>query len=159
MFRKQMREIMHSKGITQTALEQKTGVAHQSICRFLNDKRGTHFATVEILADALDCDIVLLPKGKAEQPEIPLDDVDFGHILISAVRYTIGRATYMPGIVQNFITPLLPYINSNTLNIIERDIREAPSYGWDIDKPGWLNLLAAIQAEQRKRAINEVDRH
>ncbi len=103
------------------------------------------------LAAALDCEIVLQPKGKAEQPEIPLADDNFGHILISAVRYAIGRATYMPGIVQDFIHPLLPYINSKTLYVIERDIREAPSYGWDIDKPGWLKLLAAIHTEQRNR--------
>lgn len=37
---------------------------------------------------------------------------DFGAVLICAVRYCIGRQTYMPGLVIDFIRPLLSKLDS-----------------------------------------------
>lgn len=154
MIRNEIRKQLSKKGYTQKKIAEEANISEVTISKFLRNGCDVRLSTVEALADAFDCYIVLQPKGKAEQPEIPLND-DFGHILISAVRYAIGRATYMPGIVQNFIHPLLPYLSSKTLSVIERDIREAPSYGWEMDKPGWMKLLAAVQAEQIKRGSNK----
>ena len=50
---------------------------------------------------------------------------DFGAVLICAVRYCIGRQNYMPGLVIDFIRPLLPKLDSKTLTVMERDIIEA----------------------------------
>lgn len=152
-FRQQMKKIMHSKGILQNQLSKNSGVSEITISWFLNDKKGSKFSTVEALADALDCEIVLIPKDKAGQPQIDVaDDYYFGSILICAVRYSIGRMSYMPGIVIEFIHPLLPYLDDKTLYNLEKDIRTAPTYGHElIDKPGWVKLLAAIQAEQKNR--------
>ena len=61
-FRQQMRKIMRSKGILQNQLSKNSGVSEQIISAFLNEKKGTKFSTVEALAVALDCDIVLIPK-------------------------------------------------------------------------------------------------
>ena len=54
--------------------------------------------------------------------KIPDQNNDFGAVLICAVRYCIGRQTYMPGLVMDFIRPLLPKLDSKTLTVMERDI-------------------------------------
>ena len=81
----------------------------------------------------------------------PTDD-DFGVIINCAVRYAIGRQSYMPSLVIDFTKPLLPYLTDRTLGVIQRDIEEAPSYGDSvIDKPYWLNFLEDVKEEKEKR--------
>ena len=85
-------------------------------------------------------------------PKIELDDEDFGCVLNCAVRYSIGRMTYMPKLVMDFIRPLLPYISVRALWCLERDIKNADDYGDPlIDEPGWKNFLAEIQNEIQTR--------
>lgn len=75
-------------------------------------------------------------------------DDDFGCICNCAVRYAVGRRTYMPSIVVGFIKPLLPKLNNRTLWCFERDLEGAGSYGdKEIDEPLWLDFLAAVKAE------------
>lgn len=50
---------------------------------------------------------------------------DFGTILICAVRYALGRQSYMPGLVQDYIRPILPSLDKKTLSVMQRDIEEA----------------------------------
>lgn len=81
---------------------------------------------------------------------------DFGTILICAVRYSIGRQSYMPGLVQDYIRPLLPYLDKRTLFVMQRDIEEAahrPGGLGDarIDWPGWISFLEAVKEEQNGR--------
>lgn len=77
---------------------------------------------------------------------------NFGSILICAVRYALGRETYMPSIVIGFIRPLISKINNKTLFVLERDVRESKSYGDPkIDKPDWLRFLAELQSEIKNR--------
>ena len=77
---------------------------------------------------------------------------DFGVILNCAVRYAIGRRTYIPVLVADFITPLIPKLDKRTLGTLERDIREAENYGDKlIDEPVWMNLLQKVQDDLKKR--------
>jgi hypothetical protein len=82
---------------------------------------------------------------------------DFGTILNCAVRYALGRRTYMPGTVMDFITPLLPEIDNKTLYVLDQDITDArytSGYGDPrIDEPEWMKFLAAVQAEEKRRGI------
>lgn len=50
-----------------------------------------------------------------KEPKIDLSNDDFGAVLNCAVRYTLGRRTYMPGLVIDYIRPLLPFLSSKTL--------------------------------------------
>lgn len=85
---------------------------------------------------------------------IELSDEDFGAVLNCAIRYCIGRETYMPRLVIEFIRPLLPYVSNRTLSCFERDIIEADCYGDPvIDKPLWIRFLGEIQSEIKKRNI------
>ena len=45
-------------------------------------------------------------------------------MLISALRYAIGRETYMPDITINYIKTKVPYLSANTLYVMSRDIEE-----------------------------------
>ena len=68
---------------------------------------------------------------------------DFGLICTSAVRYALGRRTYMPSVVIKFVLDNLDNLDANTIYCIERDVREHGSYGEDAygdecDKVSWL---------------------
>ena len=83
-------------------------------------------------------------------------DKTFQSILICAVRYAIGRQTYIPSMVIDYITPLLSHLSYNTLRLISNDITEYGSYcgglGDDmIDRPYWLNFKRKILAEMERR--------
>lgn len=84
----------------------------------------------------------------------PGDDF-FGAVLNCAVRYAIGRETYMPSLVIGFITPLLPSLSSKTLWCFDQDITEAKytcGYGDPrIDKPDWMRFHEAVRAERTNR--------
>lgn len=87
---------------------------------------------------------------------IPDKDDDFGCICNCAVRYAVGRRTYMPSIVVGFIKPLLPKLNNRTLWCFERDLEGERNFGDEqIDKPLWMDFLAAVKAEIAARGDKE----
>ena len=89
---------------------------------------------------------------KSKSIQIDCYDDKFGAVCNCAVRYAIGRMTYMPSIVVGFIKPLLPKLNNRTLWCFERDIEGANGYGDpDIDKPLWMDFLKAVKAEIERR--------
>ena len=79
-------------------------------------------------------------------------DKNFESILVCAVRYAIGRKSYMPSMVIDYITPLLPYLSDNTLRLMANEITEYESYEGGlgdekIDKPYWIKFLREIRLE------------
>lgn len=42
------------------------------------------------------------------------NDKDFGLIVNSAVRYSIGRNTYMPGVISDFVTKYISILDNRT---------------------------------------------
>lgn len=54
-----------------------------------------------------------------------IDIEDLGLLLICAVRYSLGRQTYMPHAVQEIIRENLDAIDKTDLGVIARDISEA----------------------------------
>ena len=79
-------------------------------------------------------------------------DKTFESILICAVRYAIGRKTYIPSMVIDYITPLLPYLSDNALRLIANEITEHGAYEGGlgdekIDKPYWKQFLRKIRLE------------
>ena len=77
---------------------------------------------------------------------------DFETILLCAVRYAIGRKSYMPSLVIDYITPLLPYLADNTLRLIANEITEYEAYEGGlgdekIDRPYWEQFLRKKRLE------------
>ena len=95
-----------------------------------------------------------MPSKKKIDPA----DEDFGTICNCAVRYACGRQTYMPSLIIDFLTPLLPQLSSRTLWCLDQDLTEKrydpypnPYGDPTIDEPEWLNFLSLVRAERLKR--------
>ena len=52
-------------------------------------------------------------------------DDDFGCIINSAVRYALGRYTYMPSTVAEFVLKYLNYLDNKTISVMIYDMDEA----------------------------------
>lgn len=71
---------------------------------------------------------------------------DYEQILISALRYALGRRTYIVEITVNFIINELHSLSEYCKNIMIRDIEEEHSYGDECDKENWMRLLKKLKA-------------
>ena len=92
------------------------------------------------------------------KPIIDLSDDFFGAVLNCAVRYCIGRQSYMPSLVTDFIRPYLPYLSNKTLWCFERDLSGTTFWGDEnIDEPLWLSFKADIEREINRRAELKTD--
>lgn len=72
---------------------------------------------------------------------------DYEHIIISAVRYAIGRMTYIVELTVNYVLKDIDCDNlsDECLSIIRNDIKNARDYGMECDKAQWLKLLNRIE--------------
>lgn len=61
----------------------------------------------------------------SDSVRIELYDDRFGLVLNAAVRHALTSGTYMPVVVVDFITPLLPKLNDRTLYTFCEDIKES----------------------------------
>ena len=81
-------------------------------------------------------------------------DNDFGCIINSALRYAIGRHTYMPGVVRDFIRKYMNVLDSRTLVVAIRDIDEELQLG-DLDEADeWSKLRSELQTRLDKMQEN-----
>ena len=96
------------------------------------------------------------------KPTIDLQDDFFGTVLNCAVRYAIGRKTYMPGLVIGFITPLIPHLSDKTLWCFDQDVTNARwegGYGDPCDERDWKKFLEAVRVERTKRGETPYKSH
>jgi len=92
-------------------------------------------------------------------------DINLNHMLMSAVRYALGRRTYMVGMTCDYISALIPELSDQAVSVMERDIREQDKVttlsdgtvidhlGDDCDRAEWVELLHKIQDEMTKRYL------
>lgn len=98
-----------------------------------------------------------------KKPRIDLSDDFFGAVLNCAVRYSLGRNTYMPGLVIDFITPLLPYLSDKTLWCFEKDVKDcfAPAYEPTLDlvssdiQSKWVVFYSKVQDAMKNKAQSQ----
>ena len=87
---------------------------------------------------------------------------DFELMMISALRYAIGRQTYMPSITIDYIRMLIPKLSANTLYVMERDIQEEVDRYKRMESElymewEWLELKNDIhEAYKFKKAVEDV---
>ncbi len=72
---------------------------------------------------------------------------DYEHIVISAVRYALGRMTYIVELTVNYVLEEIENdkLSDRCLDVIAEDIRSAKSLGMECDKEQWLKLLNRIE--------------
>lgn len=84
------------------------------------------------------------------------NDENFACVVICAVRYAIGRKTYITGSVVDFVYLLVKRLDSRTLAVIAKDIKSARDenrLGDEIiDAPLWIRLLDACMDELKNRS-------
>lgn len=77
-------------------------------------------------------------------------------MFIYAMRYTIGRSSYSPGVCMDFLTPLIPHMSMKTLVVMARDLKEHLDYDLcreykDHYADDWRKFKALIDEEIKKR--------
>lgn len=81
-------------------------------------------------------------------------DENFQEILVSAVRYALGRMTYIVGLTVDYIMPMIRNLDLKYINIMIDDIDRQREYGMDMDKDEWMKLLGRLRAERERRLKN-----
>ena len=88
--------------------------------------------------------------------ETDIRDEDFSAVLLCAQRYAIGRITYMPGLVTDWIMENChKKITKNIMKIMVREITEEEdrqALGMECDYRTWLRFREWLQKE-----LNECD--
>ena len=87
----------------------------------------------------------------------PIRDADFRLILLSAMRYAMGRNTYMPAVVSDYIKRHLRFLDDKFLALAADDIRRhLEDYAEHEPNPNlWQGLFDALKTEQRARATHQ----
>lgn len=84
---------------------------------------------------------------------------DYEHMIVSAMRYAIGRRTYIVELTVNYIIAELPKLSDYCKGIMIKDIESATSYGDDCDKQEWIKLLKELKiayGEQTSRNAENI---
>lgn len=146
-------------GIKQKDVARMIGTTNAYVSAVEKQKRGVNKETrLAKFAEALECSVDDLrsdaPKGMVD----PASD-DFGSVCNCAVRYCLGRRSYMPSFVCGYITPILPKLTDKTLDCFERDIAERKRTGFDFgdscDYETWDTFYKAVCNEIERRKSDE----
>ena len=87
----------------------------------------------------------------------PISDSDFRLILLSAMRYAMGRKTYMPSVIADYIKRHLQLLDDKFLVLAADDTRQYLE-DYAEHEPSlnlWRDLLDALETEQRDRAARQ----
>ena len=87
-------------------------------------------------------DLVLCPKYWFD---FCFDD-DFGCIVNSAVRYSLGRNTYMPSTVAAFVRKYMDILGTKTIRVMMTDILRALEDPKLYQRELWWSLYADLEA-------------
>ena len=85
----------------------------------------------------------------------------FELMMISALRYAIGRYTYMPSVTIEYIRYLIPQLSAKTLFVMQRDIKEEIERYQRMERElymakEWQKLAEEIGIEyEKKKAVQE----
>lgn len=76
---------------------------------------------------------------------------EYEHMLISAVRYALGRRTYIVELTVNYVIKELPRLSDSCKKIMLDDITEHERFGYGdaCDERDWMRLLDALRSEKR----------
>ena len=141
---------MDRKEAIERIQEVMTIIRTQHMCKDMDgecttEDRETYIQRFEALRMAIEA---------LQEPQVGGVEINknFETILLCAVRYAIGRRTYIPSLVIDYITPLLPYLSEDVLKLIANEIIEQYTYEGalgdeKIDKPYWEQFLRKIRLE------------
>lgn len=100
-----------------------------------------------VITDAGKDDLVLCPASWLS----PLTSEGFGCIVNSAVRYSLGRDTYMPGIAVQFILEHMNLLDIRTVTVMYRDIQKALEDENLPHRETWVSLMYALETRLKRK--------
>ena len=150
MANERIRREAKSKGVRLWQIAECLGVSEITVSRKLRRELSAD-EEAKILRIITDIDKQSTGCANLMEPERKMFTDEFGAVLNCAVRYCIGRRTYMPKLVMDVIRPLLPALTDKTLWCFERDIEGADDYGADYDEEEWMRFLSEVKAEIARR--------
>lgn len=150
-----LERLRKERGLTQVQLANRLGITQGTFALYETGKRNPKIETVKKIAKALNVGwSMLCDEDDSEQALDPSDD-DFGAVCNCAVRYCLGRRSYMPSLVCRYIISLLPELTDKTLDCFERDIAERKRTGFDFgdscDYKTWDVFYKAVCREIERR--------
>ena len=145
-------------GITQKDVARMIGVTGSYVSAVKKQKRGVKKEIwLAKFAEALQCSANDLRSDVSKGMVDPTND-DFGAVCNCAVRYCLGRQSYMSSLVCGYITPLLPELTDKTLECFQRDIAERKRTGFyfgdSYDYKTWDAFYEAVCKEIEGRKSN-----
>lgn len=77
---------------------------------------------------------------------------NYEHMLISALRYALGRRTYIVSTTAEYIACEIPKLSEQCKNVMIQDIEEQERFGYGdaCDKVDWMRLLGELKGEEQK---------
>lgn len=100
-----------------------------------------------VITDAGKDDLVLCPASWLS----PLVSEGFGCIVNSAVRYSLGRDTYMPDVAVQFILHHMNLLDLRTVTVMCRDIQKALENENLPHRETWVSLMYALGTRLKKK--------
>lgn len=93
---------------------------------------------------------------------INVSNDDFGAVCNCAIRYCLGRRSYMPALVIDFITPYIRYLSDKTIWCLKHDIESYKNsggdFGYDFDERKWMEFLVLVNKENDRRSGIDYDK-
>jgi hypothetical protein len=81
---------------------------------------------------------------------------EFNSLVSCAARYALGRRTYVVPEIISIIDRRMAYLQSKTLYVLARDIRDATKYEDPLMvRLGWIGLLERIETELERRKFQK----
>ena len=70
---------------------------------------------------------------------------NYEHMLISALRYALGKRTYIVELTCKYIEQQIPMLSDHCKDVIIKDIESQNNYGDECDKEDWMWLLKRLK--------------
>ena len=100
-----------------------------------------------VITDPGKDDLVLCPASWLS----PFVSEGFGCIVNSAVRYSLGRDTYMPDVAVQFILDHMNLLDLRTVTVMYRDIQKALENENLPHLETWVSLMYALETRLKRK--------
>ena len=74
---------------------------------------------------------------------------DYEHMLISALRYALGRRTYIVELTRKYIESQMPILSDRCKDVMIKDIESQKNYGDECDREDWMRLLEKLREQNQ----------
>ena len=74
---------------------------------------------------------------------------DYEHMLISGLRYALGKRIYIVELTCKYIEQQIPMLSDRCKDVMIKDIENQRNYGDECDREDWMQLLEKLKSEQR----------